>query len=78
MNANYYDTLRSYRRTELGVEMVCHVKRGGYTEIVATGPYPDWCSIFDHNAFSGATQNRMLRNALRRHARAVKRGASHE
>lgn len=68
---NSYDTLNSYYRNELGVKMVCHVKRGGWTEIVALGGYTDRPSIFDHTAFSGRNLELELRNALRRHARLV-------
>lgn len=72
-NYNYWDTLHSYYRNELGVRMVCHVLRGGYTQIHACGPYSDAPSTFDHSAFfSGADEKQELRNALRRHARRVK------
>jgi hypothetical protein len=66
----YYDTLRSYYRTELGVRMVLHVKRGGYTEIVATGGYSDAATVWDHTVYaSDRERERDLRNWLRRHAR---------
>lgn len=69
----YYNDVRSYPRTELGVPMMCHVKQGGYTEIVARSPFPDYASIFDHSTFSGQDQERELRKVLRRHARQVKK-----
>ena len=65
-------TTTSYRRSELGVDMICHVDGRGWTEIVATGGYTDAASIFDHTAFSGSIVKSELRNALRRHARHVK------
>ena len=71
MRNNYYDTLHTYYRNELGVNMVCHVLRGGYTQIHACGPYSDAPSVFDHSAFSGKYVKSELRNALRRHARLV-------
>jgi len=71
----YYDDVSSATRTELGITMVCYVKRGGYTEIVASGQgYTDAATVFDHSAFNENTAKRELRNALRRHARLVKRG----
>lgn len=70
---NYYDDIARVERRELGVDMVCYTKRGGYTEIVAIGPYTDAASIFDHSANHDVA--RELRNALRRHARWVKGSA---
>ena len=67
----YYDTIKSFYRHELGVKLVCHVKRGGYTEIHASGPYPDFGHVFDNNAFEGPSFNQEFRNALRRRARAA-------
>lgn len=68
-----WSTVRTYERTEFGVRMHCHVMKGGWTEIVATGGYTDRPSIFDHTAFSGRDAELELRKALRRHARLVKR-----
>lgn len=67
----YYDTMRSFYRQELGVRLACHVKCGGYTEIHAVGPYPDYAHVFDDAAFEGPNHARELRNALRRRARAA-------
>lgn len=65
----YYDDLRAYERTELGVRFYCYVKRGGWTETIAvTGNSSE---IFDHSAFSSIGQERELRNHLRRQARYV-------
>jgi hypothetical protein len=61
-------------RTELGVDMAVYVMRG-WTEIVAVGNYTDISTIFDHTAFSEKPAKSELRNALRRHARWVKRQA---
>jgi hypothetical protein len=52
--------------------MICYVQPGGWTEIVATGPYTDAASVFDHSAFSEKVGAQELRKALRRHARWVK------
>jgi len=63
-------------RTEFGVRMAVYENRY-FTEIVAVDPgFTDQASIFDHTAFSGKTLERERRNALRRHARAVKRYVS--
>lgn len=73
----YYTTVRSFHRREFGVDLVCHVKQGGYTEIVALGPFTDRASVYDNDAFGdGPTGRREFRNQLRRHARAVKRMAA--
>lgn len=58
-------------RHELGVTMIVY-RYAQWSEIVATGPYTDRASIFDHAAFDDRTARRELRYALRRHARAVK------
>jgi hypothetical protein len=68
--------MASTYRQELGVRMVLHVDPRGWTEIVALGPYTDRASIFDHTAFCEHYRASELRNALRRHARAVKRLAT--
>lgn len=60
------------QRKELGVNMIVYQKPG-WTEIIATGGFTDRASIFDHTAFSEPHRSSELRNALRRHARAVKR-----
>ena len=62
----------STRRHELGVTMIVY-RLPGWSEIVATGGYTDRASVFDHTTFSEPWRSRELRNALRRHARAVKR-----
>lgn len=65
----YYDTIKSFYRQELGVKLACHVKAGGYTEIAACGPYPDFYHTFDHSAFFEPYLEQAFRNALRRRAR---------
>lgn len=66
----YYDTVRTYYRTELGVRMACYVKRGGYTEIVALGGYSDASTVWDHTCFATERETeRDRRNVLRQHAR---------
>lgn len=59
-------------RHELGVTMIVY-RYAQWSEIVATGPYTDRASIFDHTGFDDRTARQELRYALRRHARAVKR-----
>lgn len=71
-----FDDVKSFRRRELGVDMICHVKRGGWIEIVATstprGRLTDAPSVYDSG---GGLYMRDFRNALRRHARWILRGA---
>lgn len=76
----YYDTVKTTYRKESGVMFACHVKRGGYTELVAVGRYDDpgvvtmggftdAPVVFDHSAFDERTARSELRNAMRRRAR---------
>lgn len=69
----YYDTTRTHYRTELGVRFACHVKRGGYTEIVCLDDGTDAPMIFDHSAFDTHWCEVELRKMLRRRARQIRK-----